>query len=841
MAEPKSGKGRCIGKKAIRERRLSVEEKEGRLHEEPTERSESLIETLHQQHQKRQLTRDRSYSAGVIVFRGSEGDGGGSETDDSEQEELEFLSTKKKTSGKEQSKRKTSKGDTSYSSSDTEEEVRNRQRSASISSFPSKTASSSSNFQNASESTKANTNSSPRLFLHSNGSSSPRTLSSSSSSPRAKPASTPSSPRQHTQQQANFAGGDSSPRAPPSSPTLSKRLNSPRGGILVPTPNIVLSSDSAETLEMKAAAIYKVKEGLRSVPMQRGGGPISPSSTSSPSSTATNSSSSSSSSSTASSSSSSSGQGVRLGSPRTYLQIGGLSSSRGHKRSGGGKGRPSSSSSSSSSSDVRITQSYTEMNGLEVMYLDGREVIRAGSLGKIVEWMLKKAPDAFLLEVLVIAYRQFVSPLTFFNILLLHYPHRDGVKQGPAAQVELRRFLALLSLWIRKYLLRDFLVNNEKGARLFDSLWQFLAKLRNDGFLDEANQLKLLLIRTREAHSKKKRHSSSSSSSFSSTLSSSASQRSLFATSQNNNHNAQQPETNNDDDATPRTRARRDSREKRSSRGSVELIRTVSYSDLSVGAFAELAPLDVADEMTRIDFALFQRVKEREFLNLSWKDPNPNVAKNIKRIVERANRVSFWVATTIVTCRDLVARVSLLKRFLILAERCRELRNFNTLMVILGGLNLHPVSRLKRTWKMLPEKYLVLFARLEQLMENKQNYKNYREALKDTSEAEAPGTVPYIGVYLRDLVFIEEGNPTILENGLINFEKLLMIAKTIVEVQRFQREAYQLEPCRSRALEHYIKKLRGEDEKTLDTLSFACEPNRGSCSVSDIEEEEYAT
>jgi hypothetical protein len=62
---------------------------------------------------------------------------------------------------------------------------------------------------------------------------------------------------------------------------------------------------------------------------------------------------------------------------------------------------------------------------------------------------------------LVIAYRQFVSPLTFFNILLLQYPLRrasygeENDKRGPVeCDSELRKWLSLLELWIVKYLKR---------------------------------------------------------------------------------------------------------------------------------------------------------------------------------------------------------------------------------------------------------------------------------------------------------------------------------------------------------------------------------------------------
>ncbi len=94
----------------------------------------------------------------------------------------------------------------------------------------------------------------------------------------------------------------------------------------------------------------------------------------------------------------------------------------------------------------------------------------------------------------------------------------------------------------------------------------------------------------------------------------------------------------------------------------------------------------------------------------------------------------------------------------------------------------------------------------------------------------------FIGVYLRDLVFIEEGNNTITDNGLINFEKLMMIGKLICEVQRFQKEEYRLEQCRSKTITRYLKNLDGEQEQRLDELSFICEPNRNSHTVDDLSE-----
>jgi hypothetical protein len=76
------------------------------------------------------------------------------------------------------------------------------------------------------------------------------------------------------------------------------------------------------------------------------------------------------------------------------------------------------------------------------------------------------------------------------------------------------------------------------------------------------------------------------------------------------------------------------------------------------------------------------------------------------------------------------------------------LNNFNGVMEIIGGLNYHAVSRLKSTWEALPSNALRTFETLNDTMDNKLNYKNYRAALKNAAKG---SVVPYLGLFSVDI------------------------------------------------------------------------------------------
>lgn len=129
--------------------------------------------------------------------------------------------------------------------------------------------------------------------------------------------------------------------------------------------------------------------------------------------------------------------------------------------------------------------------------------------------------------------------------------------------------------------------------------------------------------------------------------------------------------------------------------------------------------------------------------------------------------------------------------FKLIVKKCEQLRNFNLLVEVIAGLNLSPVYRLKKTWKLVSEDLLKEYKRLQAVVSPKGNYKNLRKLIKER----VTPCIPYIGMYLTDLTFIEDGNKDEISNGsstLINFAKRRLLGEIIEEIQFFQESRYQI-------------------------------------------------
>eukprot|EP01096_Ripella_sp_DP13-Kostka_P006829 TRINITY_DN2466_c0_g1_i8.p1 TRINITY_DN2466_c0_g1~~TRINITY_DN2466_c0_g1_i8.p1 ORF type:complete len:953 (-),score=400.95 TRINITY_DN2466_c0_g1_i8:17-2875(-) len=202
-------------------------------------------------------------------------------------------------------------------------------------------------------------------------------------------------------------------------------------------------------------------------------------------------------------------------------------------------------------------------------------------------------------------------------------------------------------------------------------------------------------------------------------------------------------------------------------------------------------PQEIARQMSLIEDEFYKSIKPWEFLGQCWtKKDKEKRAPRIIAMINRFNQVSEWVATEILLADSPRTRLAILKNFIDIAEKLLELNNFNGIMEIISGLQNSSIFRLRQLWSSLDKQHQKTYEQLQAVVSRDQSYKALRAQLHSLD----PPCVPYLGVYLTDLIFIEDGNPDFLQRGLINFVKCQFVSQVIREIRQYQDVPYCLEP-----------------------------------------------
>uniref|UniRef100_A0A8C4RB92 Rap guanine nucleotide exchange factor (GEF) 6 n=1 Tax=Eptatretus burgeri TaxID=7764 RepID=A0A8C4RB92_EPTBU len=215
-----------------------------------------------------------------------------------------------------------------------------------------------------------------------------------------------------------------------------------------------------------------------------------------------------------------------------------------------------------------------------------------------------------------------------------------------------------------------------------------------------------------------------------------------------------------------------------------ELLRE-SYTGL-----LQLSSSELAAQLSLRLFQLFRAVEPTEYLNDLFHLGAPSDPTALHRFEEALNQETFWVATEVLGEPSQMKRVKVIKHFIKIACHCRACNNFNSMFAIISGLSHVSVTRLAGTWEKLPAKYGRLYRDLQDLFDPSRNMTKYRQVLAACSLH--PPVIPLLPVIKKDLTFLHEGNDTKVD-GLVNFEKLRMIAKEIRHV--CQMAAFGMDPA----------------------------------------------
>ncbi|EGK97627.1 AGAP001238-PB [Anopheles gambiae str. PEST] len=203
-----------------------------------------------------------------------------------------------------------------------------------------------------------------------------------------------------------------------------------------------------------------------------------------------------------------------------------------------------------------------------------------------------------------------------------------------------------------------------------------------------------------------------------------------------------------------------------------------------------LSALEIAEQMTYLDHQIFLAIRSEEFLGQAWmKSDKKSRAEHIILMTKRFNDGSRLVCSEIVSRSNMAARVAAIEKWTAVADICRCLHNFNGVLQICAAFTNAAVYRLKKTWDKVPRTIKSTITKLQAVVCSDGRFRVMREALHRCD----PPCIPYLGMYLTDLSFIEEGTPDFTPDGLLNFSKMRMIAHVIREIRHFQQTPYKID------------------------------------------------
>ena len=192
---------------------------------------------------------------------------------------------------------------------------------------------------------------------------------------------------------------------------------------------------------------------------------------------------------------------------------------------------------------------------------------------------------------------------------------------------------------------------------------------------------------------------------------------------------------------------------------------------------------EIARNLTLISYKLLSCIDINELWTCKFtKDDKYIKAPNVMKVIDRFDKLMLFIIEDICSYETNKARAKLITKWANIAKRCRDLHNYNDLLIINQCFNHNLLKKMVSTWKKIPKSTLELISDLNKFCTNQQCYINIRREIVGCKHI---AYIPYLGILLKELVDIENNYKYAEKFGEYNCINCVKLQKMYYIVNKF--------------------------------------------------------
>eukprot|EP01084_Bolivina_argentea_P113268 201916_1 len=195
----------------------------------------------------------------------------------------------------------------------------------------------------------------------------------------------------------------------------------------------------------------------------------------------------------------------------------------------------------------------------------------------------------------------------------------------------------------------------------------------------------------------------------------------------------------------------------------------------------------IAEQLTLMDFEVFKNVRKKSLIAVSWKKKDRDKrAPYLLKLIKQFNQISKWVQCIILVQINKRSRVKIIEKMIKISIHLKKLQNYSACSAVNSGLSCNTIYRLKDAWNGVSKKYLKSYHEIQDIYKGKRSWSELRILHKNAN----PPAIFHIGVFLQDLLNVDEGYTDYNKNCKINPRQLNSTYKLVHIICKFQQSEY---------------------------------------------------